>query len=151
MKSGAGAMRVLGARLILALGVALLLGLPCGGQQGSSDGSSISRHLQMQVGDPEEGLRGDMRNPLLEEKRLRLLSIAQHKAMVEDTGKLVKLVSELNAEISSTNPSALTAEQLRKVAEIEKLARSVRDKMRISLKSAPVFLDSMPTAPLSRR
>jgi len=85
------------------------------------------------------------------ERRLRQLSIARHKSMVDDTGKLLKLVTELNAEISSTKPSELTPEQLRKVAEIEKLARGVKDKMRISLTTTPIFVDSTPTPPFSRR
>ena len=42
--------------------------------------------------------------------------------MVDDTDKLLKLVTELNSEISRTNTSTLTPEQLRRVAEIEKLA-----------------------------
>ncbi len=146
-----GFMRVLAARSIPLLGVALLLGLPCGGQNGSRNDQSISRQMQTQTSDMDVNLVGDMGDPRYTERRLRQLSIAQHKSMVDDTGKLLKLVTELNAEISSTNPSELTAEELRKVAEIEKLARSVKDKMRTSLKSAPVFPDSMPTAPPLRR
>ena len=63
---------------------------------------------------------------------MRQLNEAQHKAMVSDTDKLLKLVTEFNAEIGSTNPESLTPEQLRKVAEIEKLAHSVKEKMRLS-------------------
>ena len=62
-----------------------------------------------------------------------------------------KLANELDAEISTTNPDTLTPEQLRKVAEIEKLARGVKDKMRISLTTTPIFVDSTPTPPFSRR
>ena len=78
-------------------------------------------------------------DPLYAEKRLRQLNLAQHKAMVADTDKLVKLANELNAEISGTNPGLLTPEQLRKVAEIEKLAHSVKDKMRMSVQGVPGF------------
>ncbi len=78
---------------------------------------------------------------------MRQLSAAQHKAMVSDTDKLLRLVTELNAEINSTYPASLTLEQLRKVAEIEKLAHSVRDKMRTSVVGAPTFLDSGPLPP----
>src|SRR5208283_3173727 len=47
------------------------------------------------------------------------------KEMISDTNKQLKLASELNAEISNSNPDSLTPAQLRKVKEIEKLARSV--------------------------
>jgi hypothetical protein len=130
------------------LGLALLLALPCGGQSVSSGGQST---MPTPTADMDENLAGDLRDPLFAERRLRQLSIARHKSMVDDTGKLLKLVTELNAEISSTKPSELTPEQLRKVAEIEKLARGVKDKMRISLTTTPIFVDSTPTPPFSRR
>jgi hypothetical protein len=56
--------------------------------------------------------------------------------MVSDTNKLLKLVNELNAEIGQTNPDSLTPSQLQKVAEIEKLAHNVRDKMSTSVRGA---------------
>jgi hypothetical protein len=143
-----GFMRVLAVRWDWALGLALLMALPFGGQSASGSGQS-SRHTP--VVNVDENLAGDARDPQFEERRLRRLSIAQYKSMVSDTDKLLKLVTELNTEISRTNPSALTPDELRKVAEIEKLARSVKDKMRISLKEAPVFMDSLPIPPVSHR
>jgi hypothetical protein len=132
------------ARWTSVLGLALLLALPCGGQNASSGGKSSMSSMNTQTVNLDGSPAGDVRNPLFEEKRLRQLSIAQHKSMVNDTSKLLKLVTELNAEISSTNPSSLTPDELRKIAEIEKLAHSVKDKMRISLKSGPVFLEMPP-------
>ena len=60
---------------------------------------------------------------------MRHLALETHKSMVSDTDKLLQLVTELNSEISARNSGAFTAEQLRKVAQIEKLAHSVRQKM----------------------
>ena len=48
-------------------------------------------------------------------------------------------MNELNAEIARTNPNALTEAQLRKVAEIEKLAHNVKDKMSTSVRGTPAF------------
>lgn len=96
---------------------------------------------QPMAGDPGGG------DQVYQERRLRQLNAAQHKSMVADTDKLVKLVTELNLEIGNSNPSALTPQQLRKVAEIEKLAHNVKDKMRMSLKGAT---DNMETPPLTR-
>ncbi len=72
-----------------------------------------------------------------EEKRLRALNADRQKSLVSDTNKLLVLVNELNAEIARSKADALTAEQLRKVAEIEKLARNVREKMSLSVKGPP--------------
>jgi hypothetical protein len=60
--------------------------------------------------------------------------------LVSDTNKLVRLANELGSEISRDNPSELTPAQLHKVAEIEKLARSVKDKMSTSVRGTPSFL-----------
>jgi hypothetical protein len=89
-------------------------------------------------------LSGSPSDRSLQQKRLRQLNVAQHKALVSDTDKLLKLVAELNEEIDKTTPASLTPDQLRRVAEIEKLAHSVKDKMRSSLVGAPDFLDAPP-------
>jgi HAMP domain-containing protein len=81
------------------------------------------------------------------ERRLQQLNAAQHKSMVADTDKLLKLVTELNTEIANTNPDSLTPQQLRKIAEIEKLAHNVKDKMRMSVKGST---DSMEGVPVPR-
>jgi hypothetical protein len=72
---------------------------------------------------------GDPAERIAREKRLGVINVERQKALVADTQKLVKLAAELNAEINSAHQTELTAGQLRKVAEIEKLAHSVRDKM----------------------
>jgi hypothetical protein len=53
--------------------------------------------------------------------------------MVADANKLLKLARELNDEISAANRGTLTPDQLRKIAEIEKLARSVKERMTIGV------------------
>jgi hypothetical protein len=130
-------------RVRLLLWLALLLALPCGGQN-STDGGQGSMHPFHGSEGMDQIAADDALDPTLEEKRLRMIIAAQHKSMVADTDKLLRLVTELNAEINGMNPSSLTPEQLRKVAEIEKLARSVKDKMRMSAQVAPGFQDSMP-------
>ena len=71
------------------------------------------------------------------EKRLRALNAERQKSMVADTNKLLRLAHELQGEIDSTNPDALTPTQLRKVADIEKLAHSIKEKMSTSVRGTP--------------
>ena len=101
--------------------------------------------------DMDQPLAGNPGEPVFMERRMRQLNAVQHKSMVADTEKLLKLVTELNAEINSTNSNSLTPAQVRKVMEIEKLAHSVKDKMRTSLRGAPDFRDNSPLPPVTHR
>jgi hypothetical protein len=77
-----------------------------------------------------------------EEKQLRALNAERQKLLVADTNKLLKLAAELDAEVSRDHPGALTVDQLRKLAEIEKLAHSVKDKMSTSVRGTPLYSPS---------
>ena len=72
-----------------------------------------------------------------DQKRLRMLNAQRQKEIVSDTDKLLKLAKELNDEVAGSNPDTLTEAQLRKVAEIGKLARNVKEKMSYSLGGYP--------------
>ena len=67
-----------------------------------------------------------------------------------NTNKLVKLVAELNEQINSSKAHSLTPKQLQMVAEIEKLAHSVRDKMRMTYRTVEMR-ETIPLPPLSSR
>lgn len=69
------------------------------------------------------------RDPVEEARRLQALNAARQKGMVSDANKLLKLTTEFNEEIARTNSATFTPAQLRKLAQIEKLAHSVSEKM----------------------
>jgi hypothetical protein len=73
------------------------------------------------------------------EKMLRSQNADRQKSLVSDTNKLLRLTNELNAEIARTSPDALSDAELRKLAEIEKLAHSVKEKMSTSVRGTPAF------------
>jgi hypothetical protein len=122
------------------LGVIVLFAAPCVGQASVStnNGSQLPRRIPQprQIDDPS--LDGPSAT-IFYQKRIRAINAAQHQSLVADTDRLVKLVAELNAQINSSHASSLTPEQLRTVAEVEKLAHSVRDKMRMTVRSAADF------------
>jgi hypothetical protein len=66
---------------------------------------------------------------VLAERRLNALNIERQKEMVSDANKLLKLAKELRDEVASSKSDSFTPDQLHKIAEIEKLARSVRQRM----------------------
>ena len=72
---------------------------------------------------------GEAGDPVLYERRMKALNSERQKSMIADTNKLLRLTTELNEEVNGDHPKPLDSDQLRKVAQIEKLARSVRDKM----------------------
>jgi hypothetical protein len=83
-------------------------------------------------------------DPLLAARQLHALNAERQKALVSDTDRLLKLAQELNSEIGSSNQVALTEVQLRKIADIEKLARNVKQKMSISFVGGPSFQELDP-------
>jgi len=114
--------------LKLALLLLLASGPPSRSQSGFGAGMGQSSQRQQFPGHQEMGPPDDY-DPTMAEKRLRALNIERQKQMVADATKLLKLAKELNEEVAASNSNTLTPEQLRKVAEIEKLARSVKERM----------------------
>lgn len=117
---------------------ALLLAWPDGALSGQS-GQHPS--LPQPIGQPVGGGLQDIPNGDLadDERLLRTLNADRQKSLVSDANKLLRLVNELNVEIARSNPDLLNSTQLRKVAEIEKLAHNVKDKMSTSVQRAPPF------------
>jgi hypothetical protein len=124
----------------LCLALLLVLALPARAQGGRPDPSYAPPYQQTGVADQERALENFPANDQGERARqLRAFNAARQKALVSDANKLLKLARELDDEVSHTNPSSLTQAQLHKVAEIEKLARSVREKMSTFLPVTPVL------------
>jgi len=130
--------------MLWALTLAFLSGLPvalqCGAQNapGSQHGSMLPQPIGQAVGDSGDLPIGG-NNQIQNERLLRTLNADRQKAMVSDANKLLRLANELSAEVGRTNPEEFTPSQLHKLAEIEKLAHSVKDKMSTSVRGTPAF------------
>jgi hypothetical protein len=126
--------------MLLVLGLSMLLALPSSGQNSSQrnqqqimdsmrsqnvDSFSLEQVDQSGIISPED------------ERRLRLFNAERQKRMVADAEKLLKLAAELNAEVKAANTGTLTPAQLREVAEMEKLAHSVKKEMSSSMRIPP--------------
>jgi len=55
---------------------------------------------------------------------------ARQADLKRDTEKLLKLATELKESVDKTSESTLSLDVIKKAEEIEKLARSVKDKMK---------------------
>jgi hypothetical protein len=125
-------------RVRLGVAAALLLVPPGGAQSGLQSPRAPSAPVPPSVG----GMIGDTsdEDSVEAQKRLKAINAERQKSLVADTNKLFKLATELNAELAGEHSESFNPDQLRKVAEIEKLAHSVKEKMGLSVKGMPVFV-----------
>ena len=65
-----------------------------------------------------------------EQKMEKARNVARQQDLVRDTDKLLALAKELKEEVNQSNKDTLSVEVVKKAAEIERLAKSVKDRMR---------------------
>ena len=109
----------IGALLIL-----FFLTLPTVSQQIPLAQPSSPRHVNESDGE-EEGVRSSMANDMA--KRAARERVA---ALKSDTDKLLKLSVELKQYVDKSDANVLSLDVVKKAEQIEKLAKSVKDKMK---------------------
>jgi hypothetical protein len=118
--------RSFGSRRGLAL--VMFLVLPVAAQSpgmGPGYPGSQSGHIgQKQQQDSDSGL--DVR---IETKRIATLNLLRQKSMVSDAQRILRLAQELNDDANASTSALTPAERQRKAAEIEHLAKEVKEKM----------------------
>ena len=127
---------------------ALIGGLLCRAQIGQSGGGGLQQQGQAGSRSPNGFGVGPDLDPMFAAKRMRALNADRQKSMISDANKLVKLARQLDTEIASNPTEELTPEEMRKLAEIEKLARSVKEKMAQSFGGGPQ-LQPPPLVPIA--
>jgi hypothetical protein len=65
-----------------------------------------------------------------ERDRVRALNKERQEKLKQDTDKLMQLATELKQYVDKTNENILSIEVVKKTDEIEKLAKSIREKMK---------------------
>jgi hypothetical protein len=68
--------------------------------------------------------------PAQKEKQEKLQNDDRQKQLVADTEKLLQLATELHTDVAKTNKNVLSVDVIKRADEIEKLAHSVKVKMR---------------------
>jgi hypothetical protein len=69
-------------------------------------------------------------NPSLEQEQSRMRNTDRQKQLVSDTQKLLALANELKSDVDKSNKDMLSIDVIKKAEEIEKLAHSVKEKMK---------------------
>jgi len=125
----------------VAILMALLLAVPLGGAQ-----NAPTSHIgglpttTSGVGDsPLDDSNNTGPNAEMEAHRMRMLNAERQKSLVADTVKLLKLANELNTSMAKEDGSAPTQAEVRKLADIEKLAHNVKEKMKITVMGPPTY------------
>ena len=76
------------------------------------------------------GRDGPSVNPQLQEQMAQRRNSERQKELVADTEKLFQLAQQLRDEVAKSNKDQLAIPVVKKSEEIEKLAKSVKEKMR---------------------
>jgi hypothetical protein len=100
-------------------------GSQTGGRSGRGSQTTQPQQPQPIIPDPTTPAEGR-----LERDQAKLRNADRQKQIVADTQKLVALANELNAAVEKSNKDTLSLDVIRKADEIEKLAKSVREKMK---------------------
>jgi len=74
--------------------------------------------------------RADDQRLKMERDMAKRANLARQADLKRDTDKLVKLTTELKDYVDKTNEGVLSVDVVKKAEEIEKLAHSVKDKMK---------------------
>lgn len=95
--------------------------------------SAQSSVAESQLPDAQFGTNRNHQTPdeaKIERDMAKARNKERQKQLQADTDKLLKLATELKQYVDKTNENILSVEVLKKTDEIEKLAKSVRDKMK---------------------
>lgn len=125
--------------LVIALGLTLC-GLSTAGAQFTPQNSPRAPQQPPQMGIPPTV---SSPNETFRERRIKQLNVERQKEMVSQANDLLKLTAQLNAEVAKEHSTSLTPDQLRTLAKIEKLAKSVREKMSNPVQGT-IFEDNFP-------
>ncbi len=72
----------------------------------------------------------DEQQARMEREQAKQLNQERHEALRRDTDKLVKLSNELKQYVDKSNENVMSLDVIKKAGEIEKLAHSVKEKMK---------------------
>lgn len=117
------------------LALALLAGLPMAAQSPGIPGVPLHLQNPARPGSPYDP--SDVPDTVMDARRIEILNAMRQKAMASDAEKLLRLAKELNDDANAGGAVLTPAEKVHKAAEIEKLAKNVKDKMIYAIGNGP--------------
>ncbi len=110
-------------------GLMLAMGSAGRGEQGSASGT-VAQVDQTTVPGMQPVTPPDEQTVKIEDEQAKLRNTERQKKLVEETAKLLVLANELKAAVDKSDKNTLSLEVVRKADEIEKLAHSVKERMK---------------------
>ena len=104
---------------------ALAQNTPCDDQQQRQQRSIYDSRPQNSEQSQFPDIPADMQH-----KQAKEMNQARQATLKKDTDKLLQIATELKRQVDKTNENQLSLEVIRKTEEVEKLAKSIRDKMK---------------------
>ena len=92
--------------------------------------SPICLRAQQTPSFPREPLPESHEDVRLRHERDKAMNTKRQEDLKRDTDRLFKLATELKDEVDKTTENVLSLDVIKKAEEIDKLAKSVRDKMK---------------------
>jgi hypothetical protein len=82
---------------------------------------------------PDANAQMAMHDQQEKSKNVDAASIERKRQITDDSARLLKLASDLKAEVDKTSKDTLSLGVIRKAEEIEKLAHNVKEKMKLTM------------------
>lgn len=82
---------------------------------------------------PDANQANDINDQQAKKQSFEAANAERKKQIADDSAKLLKLAIDLKAEVDKTNKDMLSLNVIRKADEIERLARGVKEKMKLSV------------------
>jgi hypothetical protein len=82
---------------------------------------------------PDPNAQMKMRDQQTKQQNFAAANAERKKQIAEDSEKLLKLATDLKSEVDKTTRDTLSLNVIRKADEIEKLAHSVKEKMKLTV------------------
>jgi hypothetical protein len=82
---------------------------------------------------PDKNSQIEMQDQKARNKKFQIANAARKKQMEDDAALLLQLATELKTEVDKTGAGTLSPDEMRKADNIEKLARGVKEKMKLTI------------------
>jgi hypothetical protein len=82
---------------------------------------------------PDKNQMEDMNSEKARKQSFEVANAERKKQIGDESAKLLKLATELKAEVDKTSKDTLSIGIIRKAGEIEKLAHDVKEKMKLTM------------------
>ncbi len=121
-------------RTLRVLGCLLAVAAVASGQSSPTPNPCKPIHAEVLTAPPDANQQMEMREQSQKESATNFTAanLERKKQISDDSAKLLKLATDLKSEVDKTTKDTLSLNVIRKADEIEKLAHSVKEKMKLT-------------------